>query len=223
MRAISAIDIALWDILGQVTNQPVYRLLGGKCRDDIRIYNTCVSHGQYFDRENFINQPGKLAEDLLKEGISAMKIWPFDDFSIHILEQRAADIIMPDICWVGGISEIKKIATLSSSYQLPIAPHNCGGPIQTLAYSHVCVSTENVLILETVRSFYHTYYEEIITNIPEIKNGYLYPNDLPGIGTKLSPKFLNSSDVIRKESKHVNTSLGWTSGDPWNGDVGNKF
>src|SRR5438128_5957663 len=41
LRAISAIDIALWDLLGQVTGQPIYALLGGPCRDRIRIYNTC--------------------------------------------------------------------------------------------------------------------------------------------------------------------------------------
>ena len=42
MRAASAFDIALWDILGQATGQPVYNLLGGRCRDRIRAYNTCA-------------------------------------------------------------------------------------------------------------------------------------------------------------------------------------
>src|SRR5258708_4787621 len=42
MRAISAIDIALWDLLGQHTQQPVLNLLGGQTRDSIRVYNTCV-------------------------------------------------------------------------------------------------------------------------------------------------------------------------------------
>ena len=40
MRALSAIDLALWDILGQACNQPVYRLLGGPVRDAIPVYNT---------------------------------------------------------------------------------------------------------------------------------------------------------------------------------------
>src|SRR5688572_13135774 len=43
MRAISALDIALWDILGQSTGQPIYRLIGGRCRDSIPVYNTCVN------------------------------------------------------------------------------------------------------------------------------------------------------------------------------------
>ena len=41
LRAISAIDIALWDLLGKHTGQPVYQLLGGKSPESIRTYNTC--------------------------------------------------------------------------------------------------------------------------------------------------------------------------------------
>lgn len=39
MGAMSAIDIALWDIAGKYYNAPIYRLLGGKCRDKVRVYN----------------------------------------------------------------------------------------------------------------------------------------------------------------------------------------
>jgi galactonate dehydratase len=77
IRAISAIDIALWDILGQYTQQPIYQLLGGKCRSQIPIYNTC-SHEEMID---FQNKPVELAEDLLSNGIRIMKIWPFDEFA----------------------------------------------------------------------------------------------------------------------------------------------
>ena len=40
MRILSAINIAQWDILGKSLGAPVYRLLGGKVRDKIRVYNT---------------------------------------------------------------------------------------------------------------------------------------------------------------------------------------
>ena len=73
MRAISAIDIALWDLLGKKTGQPIYQLLGGKSRDSIRTYDTCYDHVYDFNTDG-----DKMAQDLLKMGIGAMKIWPFD-------------------------------------------------------------------------------------------------------------------------------------------------
>src|SRR5918997_2634109 len=43
-RGNSAVDIALYDLWGKATNQPVYQLLGGACRERIRIYNTCAGY-----------------------------------------------------------------------------------------------------------------------------------------------------------------------------------
>jgi L-alanine-DL-glutamate epimerase-like enolase superfamily enzyme len=81
MRAISALDVALWDLVGQHTGQPIYNLLGGRNRERIPIYNTCVGYGKYPDLDMWTEgKAGELAEDLLREGITAMKIWPFDEF-----------------------------------------------------------------------------------------------------------------------------------------------
>ena len=43
-RAVSAFDIALWDLYGKVCNQPLYQVLGGASRDSIRTYNTCAGY-----------------------------------------------------------------------------------------------------------------------------------------------------------------------------------
>ena len=56
-RAISAVDVALWDLLGQYTGQPIYNLLGGRCRDRIWIYNTCVGHGKHQDFQRWFTGP----------------------------------------------------------------------------------------------------------------------------------------------------------------------
>lgn len=66
MRAISAIDIALWDIKGQAAGVPIYELLGGKVRDRIRVYAT----GAPF------KGAGELAKELVADGIVAMKMGP---------------------------------------------------------------------------------------------------------------------------------------------------
>lgn len=104
LRGNSAVDIALWDVFGQATGQPIYQLLGGLTRDRIRLYNTCAGYqfvrqkvkasraglmdisdtgtlGPYEDLQGFLERPAELARSLLEEGITAMKIWPFDAFA----------------------------------------------------------------------------------------------------------------------------------------------
>src|SRR5437879_2431968 len=80
LRAVSALDIALWDLLGQYAGQPIYNLLGGQCRESIRVYNTCVNTPLYQDQDGFVHRPAELAESLLAEGITQMKVWPWDRF-----------------------------------------------------------------------------------------------------------------------------------------------
>lgn len=92
MRGLSAVDVALWDILGQAADLPVFQLLGGEAGQRVPVYNTCSgpeygagggasSGSRYDDLDAFLNRAGELALDLLEEGFRAMKIWPFDEFS----------------------------------------------------------------------------------------------------------------------------------------------
>lgn len=81
MRAMSAIDIALWDILGQAVGRPVHALLGGSQRETIPVYNTCVNAGKFADQDAFLADAGALAAELRSAGFAAMKIWPWDRFA----------------------------------------------------------------------------------------------------------------------------------------------
>jgi galactonate dehydratase len=81
MRALSAVDIALWDLLGQAHEQPIYRLLGGACRERMPVYNTCVNAGRYRDLDDSLERPAELAKHLLSQGVRAMKIFPWDQFA----------------------------------------------------------------------------------------------------------------------------------------------
>lgn len=99
LRAISAIDVALWDILGQVCQQPIYRLLGGPVRSQIPVYNSCGNPsyglrdngdqgwpgygslgkpGPLQDSYNLLHHPVDLAEELVELGYGALKTWPLD-------------------------------------------------------------------------------------------------------------------------------------------------
>ncbi|MDR3085167.1 MAG: mandelate racemase/muconate lactonizing enzyme family protein [Christensenellaceae bacterium] len=91
LRALSALDIALWDLKGKALNTPLYTLLGGKVRGAVPIYNTCGDHGGRItgrkDNDWFMQDAGTLAEDLLQSGIKSMKIWPLDGLARPSLGQ----------------------------------------------------------------------------------------------------------------------------------------
>jgi len=322
MRGNSALDIALWDIWGKATNQPLYQLLGGKTNDSIRTYNTCAgyqyirsadgqntdnfglptdqntdqNHGPYEDLDAFLHRADELAISLLDEGISAMKIWPFDfaaektngqsistedlktalipfekirntvgdkmdimvechslwnlptairiskalepyqpfwiedplkmdSFSVleefrqktnipvtasetiatrwgfkDLMEKKATDFIMLDIGWVGGISEAKKIATMAEAYQLPIAPHDCTGPVIFTASCHLSLNAPNTLIQESVRALYTGWYTEVVDVLPMVKNGMLSLPNTAGLGVTLKPEVFNRADAVIRAS-----------------------
>ncbi len=306
-RAISAIDVALWDILGQYTGQPIYTLLGGRSRERIQIYNTCVSYGQQRDYHTwFEGHSGELAQDLLAHGINAMKIWPFDQFGVSlggpigqragvgavgpvghflskenlkkglsyvedirkavgdqmeiaiegharwnlpeaakiaralepydvmwleeimppdnvesyvrlkaetkiplcvserlfarfgfrsVVERNAADIIMPDMAWAGGISETRKICALADTYYLPITSHDTIGPVALWSAAHLMLHIPNAMIMETVRSYCDGWYADVMTDRIPISDGMLSLPEKPGLGTALRPEILSRADV----------------------------
>jgi L-alanine-DL-glutamate epimerase-like enolase superfamily enzyme len=55
---------------------------------------------------------------------------------VPVFEGRLADFVMPDVTWTGGISELKKIATMAEAYSVPVSPHDASGPINVLAGLH---------------------------------------------------------------------------------------
>jgi len=315
IRAASAIDIALWDIFGKVTGQPIHQLLGGLSRQSIRTYNTCAGYtynksgsrryigdtdqgkeGPYEDQLAFHRDAGALAESLLSEGITAMKIWPFDPFAVasggnfihaqdldkalvpfrqirdavgdrmevmvefhsmwdltsaltiarelkafrpfwsedpikmmnpqalavyaqksgiavcasetmatraqflDVLRADASDYVMLDISWCGGLSEAKKIATMAEAFQRPIAPHDCTGPVVFAASIHLSLNAPNAIYQESVRAYYTSWYRDLVTVMPRIENGLIYPFEGAGLGLALSEFVLEHPDVIRRKT-----------------------
>jgi L-alanine-DL-glutamate epimerase-like enolase superfamily enzyme len=112
-RGNSAFDIALWNILGKAKGQPIAQLLGGFTRPAIRTYNTCAGTdyvkedtgqqtgnygmgkgGNYDDLNGFLHRADELALSLLEDGITAMKIWPFD---MAAEKTRGRDISAADL------------------------------------------------------------------------------------------------------------------------------
>ena len=318
MRAASAVDIALWDLFGQATGQPLYQCLGGLSHERVRIYNTCAGYryirsaegqktenwgintgaqGPYEDLDAFLHRADELAHSLLEQGVTAMKIWPFD-FAAEASEGRAispaeldqalepfrkirdavgdkmeimaelhslwtppaaeivikalaplrpfwvedpikmvnadllaslrartgvpicasetiatrrgfreflqadaVDVVMLDLSWCGGIGEAKKIAMLAEAWGRPVAPHDCTGPVVLTASVHLSLNCPNTLIQETVRAFTTGWYREVMTALPDIRDGFVYPGTAPGLGAKLRPDRLAAADCERRTTK----------------------
>lgn len=300
IRALSAIDIALWDLKGKALGQPLYALLGGKARESMKIYNTCGNHGGrdigIYDSRRFLEDAGSLAKDLLDSGISGMKIWQFDPLAqesrgqnitaaqlekglepvkkirdavggamdimieMHsmwnlpsairiahalepydirwledainvddvsnlaelrrntripvlaserlltrwqyrpLFEKCAADVVMVDLSWTGGLSEGKKIAAMADAYRLPITTHNCGGPVLTRACAHFCISTVNAIEMETVRAIYKCF-PDVTDTAFDIRNGRFYLDDAPGLGVDFKPEVFDRSDIVYRKTE----------------------
>ena len=315
LRALSAIDIALWDIMGQMCGQPIWKLLGGATQKKVRIYNTCGGPGYGTQKQRpagmhpgwpghgdegqpgplqdnwaSFHAAGDLAEDLVSEGITGMKVWPFDRYAhrgggaylssaeidegmkplreirkrvgdrieimieghaffqlasalrlaealteirpfwledvprvdniatladfrqrcrlpvaasemllgrasyLQLLQANAADYVMIDPTWAGGISETRRIIELAQAYNISATMHDCTGPMTLFAGLHCSVASRNVVLQETVRAHIRTFYKDLIDRQPVIENGWLLPPTDPGLGTAFLPGLFKSGN-----------------------------
>jgi len=80
----------------------------------------------------------------------------------QVLEQQAADFVMIDPTWVGGISETRRIAELAQHYHVPVLMHDCTGPFTLLAGLNIAASVSGVVWQETVRAHIATLYPSLI-------------------------------------------------------------
>jgi len=99
----------------------------------------------------------------------------------------AADILMPDVKYCGGMLELKKIAALAEGFGLPVAPHGPASPVGNVAAAHVCAGLPNFQILEF--SFGETDWRaELIDPPEEVLGGYMRVGGRPGLGIELNEK-----------------------------------
>ena len=320
LRALSAVDLALWDIAGQLAEQPVWRLLGGPVRDAVPVYNSCG--GPSYGRSNrkmsstagwpghgdpgkpgpledgwaSINSPADLAEELVALGYKGMKLWSFDAvyrrqgghllsgedirtgvgpfekirervgdkielmldghgfFSLaaagriaegmqavrplwmedilrpdsiaamaafraqinvpiavsemlvtaehyrQVLEARAADYVMIDPTWVGGISATRRIAELAQLYNVPTLMHDCTGPFTLLAGINVAAANTGVAYQETVRAHIATIYPNLIDEKVSVVDGHIAISQRPGLGARWLPELFDPGQLGYRRS-----------------------
>lgn len=272
--ALSAIDLALWDIKGKALGVPVYELLGGKVNDSIKLYANGWSQSDGSPEENAAD-----AKAVVEAGYQALKLYPFcgpqvatperiqmgldrvqavreavgpdvevaidirgylnvgsarrvarrlEPFNIawmeepirwdnpktlvefarsvsvpiatgeqlytrwglrEILESNAVSVIQPDICHAGGMSELRKIASMAEVYYVSVSPHNSNGPISTVASLQLQTTIPNANMQELFLNMIELY-NEVLTVPLVVKNGHCSPPAGPGWGTDIDEEAL---------------------------------
>ena len=115
----------------------------------------------------------------------------------EVLEQRAVDIVQPDVCAVGGLSEAKKIADMAAAYGVRCVPHVWGTGIGlATALQLLAVLPHNPPrhtplepLLEFDRSE-HPFRQAIMTQPIEHSGGFVKVPDGPGLGIAIDPSAL---------------------------------
>jgi galactonate dehydratase len=111
--------------------------------------------------------------------------WDF----LPVLQGRLADYLMPDVCWTGGISEMKRIASMAETYYVAMSPHGAMGPIQIVAGAHTMMTVPNFYRLELV-SLWVPAFNATIGPPLDIREGVLRLSDRPGLGIDLNMDYV---------------------------------
>jgi galactonate dehydratase len=107
-----------------------------------------------------------------------------------VFERRAADIINPDVCNVGGIQELREIAAMAEAYHVTVSPHNYNSPTIGLAATvHVAAAIPNFLITEYFVNFEGRAADVAIDPF-RVEQGYLRVPTTPGLGIELREDIL---------------------------------
>ena len=288
--AISGIEQAMWDIVGKKLGVPVYKLLGGACRDKIRVY----ANGWYGGAQG-PEDYATMAREVVDKGFTALKFDPFPGpwrsyvdkgveqaavdnvtavrdavgdridilIEVHrrlspmnavrvahqveplrpfwfeepvpaenltalaevrqqinipvvtgealygkaafreVFQQRAADIINPDVCNCGGILELKEIAAMAEPHYVAVSPHNYNSTSIGLAATlQVAASIPNFLITEYFVN-YTEKSDDISVNPIELEDGYIRVPEAPGLGLELDEEKLDSEDYYQPPPRNL--------------------
>lgn len=255
VAAISAVDLALWDLVGRLREEPVVNLIGGRSRDEIAFYCT-GPHAEaikamgfwgakvplphsHFDgsaglRDNvaflaahraavgpdfplmvdcYMSLTPTYAIELASaarhlsinwweealhpgdiEGYRQIKAAHPDlkwttgehDYSRYgfrrLIEERTIDILQPDVMWVGGLTELLRIAAHAEAYDLPVIPHGSG----PYSYHFVASRTQAPLCEYVAASpdgrSLRRVFGDLFVGEPLPENGRVTLGDAPGFG-----------------------------------------
>lgn len=122
----------------------------------------------------------------LATGERAFTKWGYRE----IVEQQLVDIIQPDICHVGGIKEIVKVAAIAEGYDILVAPHNPNGPVATAASVQAAAVMPNFTILEYAHTETRDECQASGQEPLKARDGRIELPTAPGLGIELDEDYL---------------------------------
>jgi len=264
MEALSGVDIALWDLMGKATGQPLYNLLGGAYRDRVRVYasgvpGTLAREGEpdwermsgaargYLARgfrgfkvaiglgreadlrtlralrelagpevDLFADAAGnydvstaiRLGRDLEALGVGffeaplpheffdgyaevaralaipiANDVWTNRFQVLEYLKRGGLDVVQPDVCRAGGVTELRRIAVLADTFGIAFTPHvSIGSAVHVAASLHLAAATPNFIPMEFWAGANPLRDAVLKTPALEIVDGCLAVPSGPGLG-----------------------------------------
>jgi len=102
----------------------------------------------------------------------------------ELVREGGVDILQPEVCIVGGLTEMRKIAFMAEAHDLVVAPHNPMGPLATVANLHFDAATSNFLVQES--RVLKPAEIASVTNVIQPVDGYYPLPEGPGLGIDIA-------------------------------------
>jgi D-galactarolactone cycloisomerase len=108
-----------------------------------------------------------------------------------LLVSKAVDILNPDVCRAGGITETRRIAAMADAHGVMWSPHvSTGTALYVAASAHLAVATPNALVMEGGSALAGALGNALLEEPVEWKPGWIAPPDRPGLGVRFNEKAL---------------------------------
>ncbi|XP_045214572.2 L-rhamnonate dehydratase-like [Mercenaria mercenaria] len=266
IQAISAVDLALWDLLGKIRNEPVYAMIGGKTKERLPVYSTTSrpdlakqfgfvgakipcpygpSAGNEGLKKNIEFYKGwrekvgdefplsldcymaltvpyatRLANELEPYGLKWMEEFlPPDDYEGYaqvrenlrgskvllttgeheynrygfdrLIHSRCVDILQPDITWLGGITEARRVVSMAAAHDTMIIPHGSSVYSYHLQYAFTNCPVAEYINMSPKGDKIVPYFGGLFPDEPLPADGFIDLPDRSGFGVTLCRKTLN--------------------------------
>ena len=115
-----------------------------------------------------------------------------------VLADGAVDVIQPDLSHAGGITEVKKIASMAEAHDVAIAPHCPLGPVALASCVQVDATAHNTLLQEQSLNIHYNETGDVLDyladpSVFEYEDGFVALPDDPGLGIEIDEEVVRES------------------------------